>query len=161
MAEAYIFCPDVITDSFDKTNKHHLFSIALISMLNEERFRPSSLISKKYRGFVSDYHKSQMIDIAIKLMNEEEIGEEEIYLLGIILGALEEEGIDFDKYEDEYSPLFDLAEQIEDTYDVYIVCNNGKAHEIQKEKDKQFTVINSEEAFLQVLEKRETSNEDI
>ena len=155
MAEAYIFCPDVITDSFDKKNKNYLFSIALISILNEERFKPSSLLHKKYRGFVSDYHKSQIIDIAVDLMNKGEVGEDEIYLLGVILSALEEEGIDFDKYDDEYSPLFDLAEQIKDTYDVYIVCNNGKANEIQTQNGTNFKIINSEKAFLNVFEKQE------
>ena len=153
MRGAYIFCPDVITDTIDKTSKHYTFSVALISRLHDERFRVTTRESKRFRGFISDYHKSKMIDMAIEIMDKDEIGEDEIYNLAIILGALEEEGLDFEEYRDDYTPLFDLAEQLEDTYDVFIVCNNGRAKEVQDQNMslKKYKIITSEEAFQKVF----------
>ena len=155
MPEAYIFCPDVLTDAIDKDSKYHLFTLALIYLLNKEWIKVSTIYSKRYLGFVSDYHKSKMISEAVKVMNEGDIGEQELYLFNIILSTLQEEGLDFYQYEDEYSPIFDVAEQIKDSYDVFIVCNNGKATEVQNMADTEYNIIDSETAFLQVLEREE------
>ncbi len=151
MSEAYIFCPDVITDAIDNKSPNHLFTITLISFLHNEWIKPCTITSKKYLGFVSDYHKSKMIGMCIKLLAEEEITEEELYTLNIILSSLQEQGLIFN-YEDEYSPIFDLAKQLRDSFDVYIVCNNGKAMEMQRTIGSDFAIINSEIAFLNVLD---------
>src|SRR3989339_2031930 len=152
MAEAYIFCPDVITDAFDKNSKNHLFTIALISLLWDEKqkYSPSS---KRFTGFVSDYHKSKMIDIALEMLNDEKIGEEELYTLNIILSSLEEEGINYEEYKDEYTPIFDLCEQIKDSYDNIIVCNNGHADKIQKELGFKYNILSSDQAFLKIFDR--------
>lgn len=159
MPEAYIFCPDVLTDAIDNDSKKQLSTLALIYMLNSEWTRVCTISSKRFMGFVAGYHKSQMISEAVKVMNADGIGEEQLYLLNIILSTLQVEGLDFYQYEDEYSPIFDVAEQIKDSYDVFIVCNNGKANEVQKTIDTKYEIIDSESAFLKVLEKEEQNKE--
>jgi subtilase family serine protease len=73
---------------------------------------------------------------------------------------LPEVGLDFYQYEDEYSPAFDVAEQLKDSYDVFIVCNNGKATEVQNITDTEYSIIDSEKAFLKVLEREEEGRGD-
>lgn len=70
------------------------------------------------------------------------------------MSSIHEQGLMF-KYDDEYSPIFDLAEQLKDRYDVFIICNNGNAKEVQKQIGCNFDILTSEEAFLNLYSKEE------
>jgi hypothetical protein len=73
---------------------------------------------------------------------------------------LPEVGLDFCEHEDEWSRIFDVAEQIKDSYDVFIVCNNGKATEVQDMTDTEYSIIDYEKTFLKVLEREEEGRGD-
>ena len=64
---------------------------------------------------------------------------------------MDEEGVEYKNYQDEYLPIFDLAEQIKDSYEIRIVCNNGKAHNVENKNGFDDKIITSKEALTDII----------
>jgi len=157
MTYAYLVFPDVVLDCLDKeetgnTKNSRIF----LSQLLKEKIKCCTLDSKKYRGFIADYHWKGLLDIILELINKDNISKEEINIIQFVLESLDREGIEDYPYQENYTPILDLAKDKSDTYDIVIVCNNIQVKNKIKEFMQQphfngYQVINSEEAFYHIL----------
>ena len=156
MVNAYILFPDIFLDALEKesNNDNITYSKFFLSKLLEEKFKVSTTESKKYRGFIADYHWNCLIDTILPFLNSEKITEDEINIIQIILASVDRDGIEEYPYKDNYTPILDLAKDKSDSFDVFIVCNNQMIRQKIKEFMKKYShfgsypILSSKEAYL-------------
>ena len=155
MTNAYIIFPDVFLDSLEKeSNDNTTYSKFFFSKLLDEKFRVCTIETKKFRGFVADYHWDCLIETILPFLNSEGITEEEINVIQVVLASVDRDGIEKYPYKDNYTPILDLAKDKSDSFDVFIICNNQEVKRKLKELMKAYThfgvypILSSKEAYL-------------
>lgn len=126
MVSAYIIYPDIFLDALDKKeSENSTYSKIFLGELLKEKERVCIQDVKKFFGFVSDYHWQGLIEIILEMLkNPESIGQEEINVIQTVLFSTDRDGIEDYPYQDNHTPLLDLAKDKSESFDVRIVCNN-------------------------------------
>jgi len=157
MSFAYIIFPDVLLDALSLDEDNNCKNSKLfLGLLLKEKIRPSSLISKRFRGFVASYHHQCLTYMIVEWINKG-ITDEEINLVQLVLESIDRDGIENYHYVENYTPLLDLAKEKSDSFDVIIVCNNEEVRQKLKESMGTYShfgkypIFNSEEAFSHAL----------
>jgi hypothetical protein len=124
MSYAYIVYPDVCLDALDEKSQNNTYSKLFLGELIKEKQRVCTIQTKRFFGFIPDFHWKKILEIILDLLKKENINENEINVIQVVLGSLERDGIEDYPYMDNFTPLLDLAKDKSDSHDVVIVCNN-------------------------------------
>ncbi len=88
MTYSYLVFPDVLLDCLDDENKNNKTKISrlFLSQLLKEKIRVCTLESKRFRGFIADYHWKCFLEIILELLRGNGINEDEINVkfLGVV-----------------------------------------------------------------------------
>ena len=158
MVNAYIIYPDIFIEALEKnSNDNFTYSKLFLGELLKEKERVCTEESKKFFGFLSNYHWKSLIDTILNMMKLN-LSEKEINLIQVVLFSAERDGIEEYPYKDNYTPLLDLAKDKSDSYDVKIICNDQKTISELKRLMGNFThfgkyyILSSKEGYFEIRE---------
>ena len=158
MVNAYIIYPDIFFEALEKKgNDNTTYSKLFLGELLKEKERVCDKETKKFFGFLANYHWKHLVEIILDMLKSD-LSDEEINIIQIVLFSIERDGIEEYPYQDNHTPLLDLARNKSDSYDVKIICNNQKT--INKLKDLMgkfphygnYQILSSKEGYFQIRE---------
>lgn len=159
MVIAYIIYPDVFLDALNKQiNEDSIYSKLFLGELLKEKERVCTKDKKAFFGFFSEYHYKVLIETILELLNKKEISKDEINLIQTVVSSTERDGIENYPYQENITPLLDLAKDKSDTYDVKIICNNQETINKLKQHMQMYThfgnyhVLSAKEGYFEIRE---------
>jgi len=126
VANAYIIYPDIFLDALDKKgSENSTYSKLFLGDLLKEKERVCIQDVKNFFGFMAYHHWQSLMEIILDMLkNPEAISREEINVIQTVLFSTDRDGIEDYPYQDNNTPLLDLAKDKSESFDVRIICNN-------------------------------------
>jgi hypothetical protein len=157
---SYIIYPDIFLDALEQKNgdSTSTFSRLFLGELLKEKERVCTKETKKFFGFLSNYHWCSLIEVILDWINKENISSEEVNIIQLVLSSVDRDGIENYPYKENITPTLDLAKDKLDIYDVKIICNNQTIINKLKEYMKKFShfgnysILSAKEGYFEIRE---------